>query len=130
MPERLNLESGSTGQHNFRVHPIRFKYPTPGQVTPYLSGDVFGQDEPQEDIDYSPVADDNAAALEARQLLLHSKIFTLAHIYDIPRLRQSPKSGPMLRQVWSERKPEQYKHPRHAATHFGQRAQSITVTCY
>ncbi|KAL5610508.1 hypothetical protein FOBRF1_006625 [Fusarium oxysporum] len=67
---------------------VQFFYLWDYDATPSLSDNVLDQDEPREDMEYSPVADDDAIALEARQMLLHSKIFTLAHIYDIPRLRE------------------------------------------
>ncbi|KAM5519398.1 BTB/POZ domain-containing protein [Fusarium oxysporum f. sp. phaseoli] len=51
----------------------------------------FGDADPEADIlreddDYSPVTD-KATTLEARLLILHAKVFTLAHMYDTPRPR-------------------------------------------
>ncbi|KAG8670756.1 hypothetical protein FPOAC1_003990 [Fusarium poae] len=66
---------------------IQFFYMWDYEVNPSPAGDVLDKDKPRGDIDDSPVADDETIALEARRLLLHAKIFTLAHIYDVPRLR-------------------------------------------
>ncbi|CVL09122.1 uncharacterized protein FMAN_14244 [Fusarium mangiferae] len=52
-----------------------------------MSKHTVGHDGPQEDkTDISPDADDETNPDDAL-LILHSKVFTLAHIYDIPRLR-------------------------------------------
>lgn len=67
---------------------VQFLYLWDYEVASPLSDDVIDRDESREDISYSPVPNDTVTALEARQLLLHSKVFTLAHMYDIPRLKE------------------------------------------
>ncbi|CAG7556473.1 unnamed protein product [Fusarium equiseti] len=67
---------------------VQFFYLWDYEVASPRSEDVLDRDEPREDIDYSLVPDDNATTLEARQLLLHSKVFTLAHMYEVPRLKE------------------------------------------
>ncbi|RBR24107.1 uncharacterized protein FIESC28_03106 [Fusarium coffeatum] len=59
---------------------VQFLYLWDYEVASPLSDDVLDRDESREDTDYSPLPDDNVTALEARQLLLHSKVFTLAHM--------------------------------------------------
>lgn len=52
-----------------------------------MPGHILDQDGPQEDeTDVSPGAH-SATTPEGSLLILHSKFFTLAHIYNIPRLR-------------------------------------------
>lgn len=53
-----------------------------------MPGRIFDQDVlGEEDTGDSPGADD-VTAPEGPLLILHSKVFTLTHIYDIPRLRE------------------------------------------
>ncbi|KAG7407664.1 hypothetical protein Forpe1208_v012550 [Fusarium oxysporum f. sp. rapae] len=48
---------------------------------------ILDQDGPQEDETDASLGADDATTPEAPLLILHAKVFTLAHIYDIPRLR-------------------------------------------
>ncbi|KAI3570798.1 hypothetical protein IWW34DRAFT_347280 [Fusarium oxysporum f. sp. albedinis] len=48
---------------------------------------ILDQDGPQEDETNASLRADDATTPEDPLLILHSKVFTLAHIYDIPRLR-------------------------------------------
>ncbi|TVY62432.1 hypothetical protein Focb16_v004064 [Fusarium oxysporum f. sp. cubense] len=66
---------------------VQFLYLWDYEVVTAISGDAPDQDILREDDDYSPVTD-KATTLEARLLILHAKVFTLAHMYDIPRLRE------------------------------------------
>ncbi|KAG7403534.1 hypothetical protein Forpi1262_v018749 [Fusarium oxysporum f. sp. raphani] len=66
---------------------VQFFYLWDYEARSIMPGRIFDQDGPREDeTDDSPSADD-ATTSEGSLLILHSKVFTLAHIYDIPRLR-------------------------------------------
>lgn len=66
---------------------VQFFYLWDYNLRSLMPGRVLDQHGPQEDeTDVSPVAH-NTTTPKGSLLILHSKVFTLAHIYDIPRLR-------------------------------------------
>lgn len=67
---------------------VQFFYLWDYKVRSLMPGRIFNQDVlREEDTGDSPRADDPTAP-EGPLLILHSKVFTLAHMYDIPRLRE------------------------------------------
>lgn len=68
---------------------MQFFYLWDYEIMPLIVGGVVANQNLmyKEDADESSAAD-GITVLEGAPLILHSKVFTLAHIYDIPRLRQ------------------------------------------
>lgn len=59
----------------------------PRSLKSLISDCILDQDGPQEDETNASLGANDATTPEGPLLILHSKVFTLAHIYDIPRLR-------------------------------------------
>ncbi|KAI3571251.1 hypothetical protein IWW34DRAFT_710055 [Fusarium oxysporum f. sp. albedinis] len=65
---------------------VQFFYLWDYEARSIMPGRIFDQDGPrEEETDDSHSADD--ATSDGPLLILHSRVFTLAHLYDIPRLR-------------------------------------------